>query len=374
MASSFDDILFKVNEIGGGFINDVTPLDEYNMNLILKAILENKEKLLDKADQSTIDDLVIDTIPGIESQLNTLNNDVDKNTKDIVKTTEALEVTNGDVESVVNDLASTKELLDNTTTLTESLVDNDVIVESPSVSIDYAMYGSTRYENPYYALVGSTLQMPTVYLKFNPGKYKYDNDTGIKLTSIKAYTNGSEYHNATDTGVSGNYISIPKTLTVEKKDYEFEFRCTHNNGTTIPHNNTKQEYVAGRIPAGTITTPDKFIIKGYYDGCYCGGTYGIVEPSNINASTIQSFDKSGKPYTSGAKYTFTIQSGRGTLVVACPQNNRPSKIINKTVGAPMTNLFVKGNAVTINGQTYDVWSYKPAETYVNEIELEVTLN
>lgn len=382
MASSFDDILFKVNEIGGGFINDVTPLDEYNMNLILKAILENKEKLLDKADQSTIDDLVIDTIPDIESQLNTLNDDMDNTTAEVEVMAANLQVTNGNVESVVNDLTSAKELLNNTTTLAESLVDNDVIVENPSVSIDYAMYGSTRYENPYYALIGSEIQMPTVHLKFNPGKYKYDNDTGIKLTSIKAYTNGSEYHNATDTGVSDNYISISKTLTVENKDYEFEFRCEHNNGSvlqpSVPHNNAQQQLpTMYRIPSGTIITPDKFVVKGYYDGCYCGGAYALIDSSSINKEAIQALNRSGRPYTSGAKYTFTIPSGRGTLIVACPQGKYPKKVINKTVGAPMTTLFGNGKSVktvNINGQTYSVWMFKPAETYVNEIELEVTLN
>ena len=64
-SSPFDNILFRLDKSEGGFQNDVTPLDEYNMNLILKAILENKEnmesnddnlrKLLDNEEAARID-------------------------------------------------------------------------------------------------------------------------------------------------------------------------------------------------------------------------------------------------------------------------------------------------------------------------------
>ncbi len=43
--SPFDDKLFKLNEVGGGFINDETPLDAYNMNLLVKASLLNKQSI-----------------------------------------------------------------------------------------------------------------------------------------------------------------------------------------------------------------------------------------------------------------------------------------------------------------------------------------
>ena len=387
MASSFDDILFKVNEIGGGFINDVTPLDEYNMNLILKAILENKEKLLDKADQSTIDDLVIDTIPDIESQLNTLNDDMDTTTAQIEEMATNLQVTNGSVESVVNDLTSTKGLLNTTKTLAESLVDNDIIVERPSVSIDYAMYGNIRYENPYYAEVGSTIQLPSMYVKFDEGEYKYDKETGVKPTSMYVFETSSpttKLYESTTTSINDLYVpaSSTNTLTVDNKTYTYKVSCTHDNGSTnqlnVPHNNTGALLESSaRIPSNTITTSNTFQVIGYYDGCYCGGAYSLIDSSSINKAAIQALNRSGRPYTSGAKYTFTIPSGRGTLIVACPLGKYPKKVINKTVGAPMTTLFGNGKSVKpvdINGQIYDVWMFKPAETYVNEIELEVTLN
>ena len=43
--SPFENDLFNNIGNGGGFKNDETPLDEYNMNLILKAILENKDNM-----------------------------------------------------------------------------------------------------------------------------------------------------------------------------------------------------------------------------------------------------------------------------------------------------------------------------------------
>jgi hypothetical protein len=305
-----EGMLFYNNQ---GFVNDETPLDEYTLNQVLRAILNNKSRM---------------------------------------------------------------ETSDSAIEVLQNLIDNDVIKSSPSVKVDYAMYNSTKYENPLYIPVGTETQLPSIHLTFNRGEYKYGTtDTGIKLTSIQAIdtSNNSVFCSADNTSVAANMIKMPK-LTPKEKTYTYKFRCEHSEGN-IPVNNVNQK--AEQISAGTIETSNDFTVIGYYEGCYFGAsTYSL--PTTITPYYVQSVGASGRSYVSGSVHTLKVPVGTKYILIACPNGEPgPKMVLNKTVNAPMTTLYGSNNVVkklTLNnGKGYNVWVYVPSVELTQEATLEITL-
>lgn len=298
-----------------GFINDITPLDAHTLNQVLMAILNNKSQ-----------------IDASDTKVNVLQN----------------------------------------------LIDNDVVKSTPSVKVDYAMYGSNRCENPLYVPVGVETQLPSIYLSFNPGEYKYGNtSTGIKLTSIEAIdtSTGSRFGDpATNSSVSANMITM-SSLTPQDKTYTYKFRCKHNSGTTYPVNNVNQSLE--KMPSGTIETTNDFKVIGYYEGCYFG-TSSNNPPTNITENYVKAVGSSGRPYTSGSVYTLKVTPSTKYILIGCPRGKiGPKMVLNKTINAPMTTLYgsdkIYRTVSFSNGKEYNVWMYVPATAFTQEATLEITL-
>ena len=104
ITSPFDDILFRLDKPEGGFQNDVTPLDEYNMNLIIKAILENKENM--ESNDNNLRTLLSNeetTRIGADAQLRT----------DLTNESSKRETTDQQLTNAISSEASTRESKDN---------------------------------------------------------------------------------------------------------------------------------------------------------------------------------------------------------------------------------------------------------------------
>ena len=325
---------FKKGVLSEGFTNDETPLDEYNMNQLVGGIQKNHQSIetltTNSVSKSTFDEM--------------MNHLEDRNVKEI--------------EPTLN------------------------------VNVDYG--GS--YE------LGSniTLKFTT---SFNDGQYKYgcvdtnsgttydkNAPTGVTLTNYEISFNGKT---KTGTSTSATYTSFDEynVSSTETKSVTGKFSYT-NSSNKVPVSNLGRKISDskyGNKTDATATISGNKTVSGYRMGCFAGTYPYDVTVSSIDSAAIRHFDgkergyRSDRAYTSGA-FELQIPVGAKSILIACPATKTgPIDILNTTVNAPMTNLFV--NVKTVNvmgagselGEDYNVWMYNPNVAYTLPATLRITL-
>ena len=333
---------FKKGVLSEGFTNDETPLDEYNMNQLAGGIQKNHQSI----------ETITNELDGLKT------NSVSKSTFD--------------------------EMMNH-------LEDRNVKEIEPTLNVNVDYGGS--YE------LGSNITLKFTTF-FNDGQYKYgcidtnngtkynkDAPTGVTLTNYEVTFNGETI---TGTSTSATYTSFKayNVSSTEPKSVTGVFNCQNNSNKTPVSNlgRTISDSKYGNKTNAPATISGNSTVSGYRMGCFAGTYPHDVTVSSIDSSAIRYFGgtkergyRSNKAYTSGA-FELQIPVGAKSILIACPATKTgPIDILNTTVNAPMTNLFVKVKTVNVMGagselgEDYNVWMYKPTVAYTTPATLRITL-
>lgn len=231
---------------------------------------------------------------------------------------------------------------------------------NPTINKDNISRGS--YE------VGTTIT-PTWDVKLEAGSYTYGPATGIIAESWEISNNVTD---ETSTEPSGSFADWVVTDGVT---YKITAKATHNEGA-IPVTNKGNEYVAGKIPAGTKQTISSGIsgYRAYF--------YGVLDTSTADAPLTSAIIReqltNGGNYNGAKSFTLNGSATAKRIVVAIPSSSTRGGlnevILTSAMNTPVTTSYVKtAKAVKVEGVDgatavdYDVWVYEPSKIDAGEV-------
>lgn len=347
--------IIKIDDRNTSFKNDVTPINDTNMNTLLNGIRNNKDSI-----QS-----VSATTQG---QINDINNEVNN------------------VNSLIN-----------------MIEDKDVKVRSPKFTITLKNYKGTNREEVLKDAYEFGTKLKIGYkFGFDAGQYKYNASTGVTPTSYKISVNGQSKGTVVEGEITEFNLSQNTNITTSN-NYSGGIIPISNLGREVPDKQIKSESYVSAYIDGTQTT--SFGIYPFRMGCFFGGSMYVETKDTITSDKIRDLktvekdkfnvdiNKSNKafPKEKEETITFTVPAGTKSIVVACPKNVDsstlktcgPTNALNVTASATMHSLFGLNskleNAIVVKGangeagEAYNVWIYTPAIPYEQPAVIKLTL-
>ncbi len=343
-----ESILFKE-----GFTNDVTPLDEYNLNLILKAILWNNDNMRNVTSQH-------------KNENTTAHNDLQAN-----------------ITTVKQNLKDDIKNLDNALNM---LADKSLVESRPTINI------TTTPVDEYYE-VGTTIATLGWSVKYTDGTYKYCSEEGptsknagcvpIELT-VTLTSDSQDKYNKTmtyTTGFSTESDSFEDIIISNDSDLTLTAVCKYRGGY-IPLNNIGRPNADEAISESTCRSSKE--LKRYRQ-IFCASKSARDKYSydDITSATIRGWadtDKKNHIHSSVDSFNVEIEENTRQVLIAVPSTRRITKIedteaFNTDISSEFTvvtgtsGVSVGGADATIddNGEyvigeyttSYDVYVYEP---------------
>jgi hypothetical protein len=262
----------------------------------------------------------------------------------------------------------------------DNLEDKNIVSTKPTLTVTVTGMGSFE--------VG-TVVTPTYSTSFDGGKYKYTpSPTGVLVapfsTGVTKDTQSITFNGVTKTSDNGSF----GTFTV-KEDTNLTLSATakyKNTSNVVPVSNLGRPLENNKLESGNaeIKYSGTRTLSGYRMGCFYGTDTNAVGKDTLHLYDIRNkLNGNKKAYTSGDEITFNVPVGTKTIIIACPSSETgPTEVLNTTINAKMTELFgedkiaktmiVKG-AGDDAGVEYNIWLYKPAESYKQSASLTITL-
>lgn len=427
-----DEDFFRLPLFGEKFKNDITPLDEDNLNILLEGVQRNRASIT-KMDETFATDTALTTeeqarISGDQAiayqvwGLLTPPTDDDTIYKLIIDERDArsalgkklygadeipshnsltLKGINKRVEdhekSVTEELSTkanageTQGALAEINTALDSLEDKDLQEKQPSCSITVTVVDTSNK-----SLQGSSWEYGTqVAVKytegtFEDGKYKYgcidtgtgdkytsDQPTGVTLGGYKITFNGTSKMQS-DTERSFLYTVTPDSGT-QTVTGEFSYV---NSSKKTPISNLGRKVESQEFPESMtrpVTLSGTTSVSGYRQGCFYGTVSTDITADDITSDLIRGLTKLNRGYSAG-DISFDVPVGATAIFIACPElNTGLVKVQNNTVNSPMMSRFTKVKTLTVSGAgadagvRYNVWMFKPPAAYSGTANLTITL-
>lgn len=212
-------------------------------------------------------------------------------------------------------------------------------VTQPSVSVSLAGAGAKE--------VGTKVT-PSYTATFNAGKYEFGPATGCSITSWSVTdTNNAEPLNT----ATGSFAEI---TVADDTNYKVTATGNFSEGV-IPVTNVGNEYVAGKIAAGSKSATSS-AITGYRNSFY--GT--LTEKGELTSDIIRSLGKSNKALTNGSTFGITIPVGAMRVVFAYPETLRDVSSVKDVNGlnAEISGAFTKSTLSVEGLNSFQGINYK----------------
>ena len=217
-----------------------------------------------------------------------------------------------------------------------------------------------------------TVVYPTYSATFNAGSYTYGPATGVTVTSWEI----SDTAGNTASTASGSFNDVTVT---DNTNYKITAKANHTAGA-IPLTNKKNEYVAGKIAAGSKTK-----VSGAITG-YRSFFYGVLDTSSAEAPLTSAIVRgltNGGAYNASKTFTLNGSATAKRIVIAIPSNSTRAGlkevILTSAMNTPVTDSYAKTTAAVkaegVNGAMaidYTVWTYEPAAIDAGEVH-KITL-
>lgn len=265
-------------------------------------------------------------------------------------------------------------------------------VTQPSVSL--------RFTNNKTVVEYGTVVSPTLAVSFNPGKYTYQESTGVSFSSANlSSTNTTRTITATGTYTLPQYC-ITTNKTYGGSTYTASITANHSGGITpktnigndanvdivdaegtkvsaipsgykIDTSNNFTGYAAGRI-YGYVTTLDNNVFSNASDSVATNTSIITRDGSTVHKSTNG---------TTTGTFTFTIKKNTKRIYIGAygeGDARKLTRVYNKTVNADMTftevgqNIPIYGASDKFTGK-YRMWMFTHDNEFLNDAELEVTI-
>ena len=351
-----------------GFENDVTPLDEYNLNLILAGIKQVHD-IIKKSESSLNSE--------IKKEVGLLNNSI---TELDARLSNSISTNAMSIDAHTTSINTITEQLN-------SLADKEVVEKYPSISVTVKDLDNASIEfskNKSFE-IGTTIN-PKVIVKFDPGKYKYPpTDTNVEYSYHNVNINGEDFSLLPTSNENEFTVNIGQ-LTLGDTKLKIKTDVSYSEGS-IPNNNLNVPYEDGKITAGALENIIE--VSSYKQGCFYGAISEDISSGNITPSMIRGLSKTNAAYTKGS-IVLNVPVGANAIIIACPEGKvGPTSVYNTKVNAEMWNegnfninnplsLEVGGadSTSTWTGEyssLYNVWVYVPAYPYGDEATLRITL-
>lgn len=180
--------------------------------------------------------------------------------------------------------------------------------------------------------------IPSYTTSFNAGKYEFGPATGCNPTSWSVTDSDGS---APLTTATGKFAEI---TVADDTNYTVNATVNYSEGA-IPVTNVGNEYVAGKITAGSKSATSH-AITGYRNSFY--GT--LTEKGELTSDIIRSLNKSNKALTNGNSFDITIPVGAKRVVFAYPATLRDVTSVKDVNGlnAEISGAFTK-STLSIEG-------------------------
>lgn len=209
---------------------------------------------------------------------------------------------------------------------------------------------------------------PSYTAKFNAGGYEFGPATGCSITSwsVTDTNNAGPLNTAT-----GSFAEI---TVADDTDYKVTATGNFSEGA-IPVTNVGNEYVAGKITAGSKSATSS-AITGYRNSFY--GT--LTEKGELTSDIIRSLKKSNKALINGNSFDITIPVGAKRVVFAYPATLRDVTSVKDVNGlnAEISGAFTKSTLSVeglnnFQGINYKVYVTDFAEAVATANTYKVTI-
>lgn len=232
-------------------------------------------------------------------------------------------------------------------------------VTPPSVEVSLAGAGAKE--------VGTKVT-PSYTAKFSAGKYEFGPATGCSITSWSVIDTNNAGPLNTATG------SFAEITVADDTDYKVTATGNFSEGA-IPVTNVGNEYVAGKITAGSKSATSS-AITGYRNSFY--GT--LTEKGELTSDIIRSLSKSNKAFKNGNSFDITIPVGAKRVVFAYPATLRDVTSVKDVNGlnAEISGAFTKSTLSVeglnnFQGINYKVYVTDFAEAVATANTYKVTI-
>lgn len=214
-------------------------------------------------------------------------------------------------------------------------------ITQPSVSVTSSEIGAKE--------VGTRVT-PSFNVSLNPGSYQYGPATGVTVTSYIV----TDSNDNSLTTQSGSFEEIQVT---DDTTYTITAVVEHTEGT-VPKTNLGNEYLDGKIQAGSKSATTSGKIVGYRNSFY--GTTEDKETPTDSAVIRALVGKSNKALKNGDSFTINIPIGATRVIFAYPNTLKDVTSVKDTNGlnAEISTGFTKSEIEVRGANDYTGIQYK----------------
>ena len=231
----------------------------------------------------------------------------------------------------------------------KNLVDawNTIFVKEKAPSITQPSVTLSAPQNKAYEV--GTVVTPSYTATLNAGKYEFGPATGI--TASEWEVTDTDSHTFTTNAGSFDAFTVG-----DDTSYKITAKATYVDGA-VPLTNTKNEYAAGQIKAGSKSATTSTAITGFRK-CF----YGTLTSKDgvLDSAAIRGLAKSLDNPKNGSKFSIPIPVGALRVVFAYPATLEDAASVKDVngLGAESKSAFTVSNVDVEGANAYTAKSYK----------------
>lgn len=234
----------------------------------------------------------------------------------------------------------------------KNLIDgwNTIFVKEKAPTITQPSVSLSAPQNKAYE-AGTTVT-PSYTATLNAGKYEFGPATGITASAWEI-TDTDGHTLTTNTGSFDGFVVDDAT------SYKITAKATYEDGA-VPLTNTKNEYAAGQIKAGSKSATSSIAITGFRK-CFYGTL--TTKSADLSTSDIRALARSLDAPKNGSKFSIPIPVGAIRVVFAYPatlEDVASVKDVNG-LGAESKSAF---RVVNVDVEGANGYTAKPYKVYI----------